>query len=206
MKALPIAGPVIRPALDFSRRGLGDVPGYSRQPIGRGPRPVIRTDPASRSTRRRGQPPPARRALKRTTLFATTAAAILISLTALGIGATVDSPRSLMSLQDYQEARRALEAESRVALARCRAFEGAQKEVCRAQARGEDRVGRAELEARYRGTVAAEADVGLARARTRYEVARARCSERADADRGACLTAARAEKARALAEARPAAI
>lgn len=199
MKALPIAGPVVRPALDSFRREPAEESGRSRRLIGRDPRPVIRTNPASISTRRIGRPARKRPARRRAPLYAATACALLLSF-ALGIGATVESPRSLMSQQDYAQARRALDAEGRLALAQCRAVDDQEKAVCRAEARGGERVKRAELEARYRGTVGAEAAVAQVRARMRFEVAKAGCLAR-DADRVGCLAAARAERARALAEA-----
>ena len=190
MKALPIAGPVVRPALDPLRRDALLETGYRRQPIGRGPRPVIRTDPAKISTRRIGKPAARTHATRRrSTLYATTAPILLLAL-AIGIGAT-ESPRSLISQNEYLEARRGLDSEARLALATCRAVEGPEKGICRATARGEDRVRRAELEARYRGTVGAEVQIAEARARMRFEVAKAACLASVE-DRKACLAAARA--------------
>ena len=196
MTALPMEGPVARPALSSSRR-------YSRVPIGCGPRAIVRTDPARVASRRIARLPAPRRTHKHTALYVTGAFALVISLTALGIGASVDSPRSLMSRGDYDQARRTIEAEARIALAQCRALEGRDKEVCKAQARGEERVSKADLDARYRGTVAAESDARLARTKAQYEVARASCTDRSGEERGACLKAARAEKLKALADARP---
>jgi len=196
MRALPLEGPVARPALSSSRR-------YSRRPIGRGPRPIARTDPARVASRRIARLPPPRRTSKHTALYVTGAFAVVISLTALGIGASADSPRSLMSRADYDHARRTIEAEARVALAQCRPLEGAEKDLCKAHARGEERVSKADLDVRYRGTVAAESDARLARAKAQYDVARAVCADRVGEERGACLKAARAEKAKALADARP---
>ena len=198
MRALALEGPAERPALSSSRR-------YSRQPIGLGPRPIVRTDPARVASRRIARLPPPRPLIKHMALYVTGAFAVVISLTALGIGASVDSPRTLMSRADYDQARRMIEAEARTAIAQCRPLEGRDKDVCKAQARGEERVGKAELDARYRGTVAAESDARLARAKAQYEVARAGCADRSGEERGACLKAARAEKARALADARPSA-
>src|SRR5258706_1816552 len=198
MRALPVEGPVARPALSSSHP-------YSRQPIGRGPRAVVRTDPARVATRRIARLPPPRRTVKHTALYATASFAVVISLTALGIGANVDSPRSLMARADYDQARRAIEVEARGALAQCRAVEGRDKDVCKARARGEERVSKAELDARYRGTAAAESDARLARAIARYEVARAGCADRVGEQKGACLKAARAAKAKALADASPSA-
>jgi hypothetical protein len=164
---------------------------------------VVRTNPAKISTRRIGKPAKKPVTRRRTALYATAASALLLTL-ALGIGAAVESPRSLLSQQVYVEARRALDAESRMALGQCRSLEGREKAICRAAARGDDRVRRAELEARYRGTVGAEAEVAGVRARARYEVAKAGCLARYD-ERVSCLSAARAERARALADARPSA-
>lgn len=196
MKSLPLAGPVSRPALPAFRA-------YSRQPIGRGPRAVVRTDPARMSTQRRTRAPVRRASLvKRTTLYATAASAVLISLTALGIGMSVESPRSLMSRTDYVEARRTLEAEARLALSQCRPLEGRDKDICRVQARSEDRIRKADLELRYRGTINAQSDLRLARAKAEFEVARVRCAQRGD-EKSACLKAARADMAKALADARP---
>ena len=204
MKALPIAGPVVRPALDFFRRDDLVETGYRRQPIGRGPRPVVRTDPAKISTRRTGKPAVRKRAARRrTTIYATTASVLLLTL-ALGISATAESPRSLMSQQDYQVARRGLDAQARVALAQCRGLESRVKSMCRAAARGDERIRRAALEARSRGTVDAQAGIEAQRARMRFEVAKAGCLARAEG-RTTCLEAARAERARTLADARPSA-
>ena len=204
MKPLPIAGPVVRPALSSSStREAFPHQLYSRQPIGRGPRPVIRTDPASvntrRSVKRRG------RALKRTGLYGTAASAVLISLTALGIG-MVDSPRSLMSRQAYDDSRLQIEEGRRVALASCRLVDATEKELCRAQARADERVRKADLEARYLGTVSAASQARVARVKAHFELARLQCTQRFGQERNDCLKAARSERAKALADASQAAI
>jgi hypothetical protein len=130
------------------------------------------------------------------------AALVFTSVTAALIGAA-DFPRSFMSREDYAIARRTIESETRLALAACRSQQGRAKEVCRAEARGEERIRRAELEALYAGTVAAEARVEQARLKTHYEIARARCTDLFAGERSACLHHAREERSRALAEARP---
>jgi hypothetical protein len=140
--------------------------------------------------------------MKRTTLYATLVGALLVSATAFGISSAVDSPRSLMAPTDYSVARKVIESESRVALAGCRDMEGQAKDVCKAEARADERVRKADLEARYRGTVAAAADARLARAKARYEVAKARCSDQPSEGKLSCLRSARDDKAKALAEAK----
>ena len=140
--------------------------------------------------------------MKQTTLYAALAGALLVSATAYGISAAVDSPRSLMSPGDYSEAKRGIETVARGAIAQCRDLEGQAKDLCKAEARADERVRKADLEAQYRGTVAAAADAKLARAKAQYDVAKAKCSDERGEDKLSCLRSARAEKAKALSEAK----
>jgi hypothetical protein len=124
----------------------------------------------------------------------------------MGLSAAVDSPRSLMDKNEYSQARKAIEADTRLNLSRCRDVEGGAREQCRAQARADERIRKADLEASYRGTVAASNDARLERAKARYDIARAKCADQRGEDKLTCLKDARAEKAKALAEAKLAAI
>lgn len=136
--------------------------------------------------------------MKRTTLFATLAGALLISATAYGISAAVDSPRSLMAPTDYSIAKKAIESDARAAIAKCRDIDGQARDVCKAEARAEEHVRKADLEAQYRGTVAAAAEARLARAKAHYDVAKVRCGDQRGEDKLSCLRSARADKAKAL--------
>ena len=202
MTTAPTAQEPARPALRIAPE-----PRVTRRPIGRGARAIRHTDPGHiRTLRRRPKPRPAKaRGVKRTTFYAALAGAFLVSAAAMGISAAVDSPRSLMSPVDYGEAKRAIESDARAAYAKCHDEEGQARDICRAEARADERVRKAELEARYRGTVGAAADAKLARAKAKYDVARVKCATEAGEDRLACLRAARAEKAKALTEAKLAA-
>jgi len=136
--------------------------------------------------------------MKRTTVFFTTIFAVALSLAALGIGASVDMPSTLMSPAVYEQLKREIEADSRLAAAHCRQYEGLGREVCRAEARSAERVKKAELYARYHGTVSAQEEIRLAHARAAYDVAKARCGAYAGDARYDCLRAARAEHTRRL--------
>ncbi len=140
--------------------------------------------------------------MKRTTLVATIAGAFLLSVTALGISAAVDAPRSLMSPVDYGAAKKAIETETHAALARCRDLESQAKDVCRAELKADERIRKADLEAQYRGTVSAAAEARFARVKAQYDVARTQCSGQHGEDKISCMRAVRADKARALAEAK----
>ncbi|HET9652683.1 MAG TPA: hypothetical protein VFP36_10845, partial [Usitatibacter sp.] len=153
MKLSLHAGPVHAPALRASgTQAAAAHVAPRRRPIGEGAREIVVSDPASvaRPRRRaRTRPELAARSRRRTPLFATLLCAFAASAAALGIGAAVDAPRSLMSREDFQDARRGVEAATRGALAECRTQDGVAREICRARARGDERVKMAELQARY---------------------------------------------------------
>jgi hypothetical protein len=219
-------GPVLRPALGlFSDASASFAPAgpvrrsflthdsdktapriRPRRQIGAGARAIIVTNPALLSTRRIAQPmtrkPRGRTTMKRTTLYATLVGALLVSATAFGISSAVDAPRSLMAPGDFSVGKKAIESDARVALAGCHDLEGRAKDVCKAEARADERIRKADLEARYRGTVAAAADARLARAKAQFDVAKARCSDQHGEGKLSCLRSAREEKAKALAEAK----
>jgi len=142
--------------------------------------------------------------MKRPTLFLTALLAAILSVAAIGIGAAVDSPRTLMSRVDYDVARHAIAAEARLALAHCRKVEASERALCKAHARADERVKSADLLARYYGTFAAIRDAQVARLKADFDLARAQCEARTGGERADCLRAAREDRARALAAARQA--
>lgn len=140
--------------------------------------------------------------MKRTTMYLSLAGALMFSAAAFGISSAVDSPRTLMSRADYAVGKSAIESEARLSLGKCRELEGAPRDVCKAEVRADERIKKADLDARYHGTVAAAADARLARAKAQYDVAKAKCSAYGSERKIDCLHSARAEKARAFADAK----
>lgn len=143
--------------------------------------------------------------MKRTTIYASLTAALLVSATAWGISAAVGSPRSLMAPSDYNAARSVIESDTRAAIAHCHDEDSQARDLCKAQARADERVRKAELEARYRGTVSAAENVKIERAKARFDVARVKCSGVHGEHKISCIRSAREEKARELTEAKVAA-
>jgi hypothetical protein len=201
-------GPVARPALGFfpTRASEGAAARIgSRRQIGSGPRSIIVTSPTRFSPRRIAHAPPRKTPIvKKTTFLLTTVLALFLSLAALGIGAAVDTPRTLMSRADYSAGRKAIEAETRASFARCRSQSGADRDVCKAEVRAGERVKVADLQARYHGTVAAAEDARIVRVKASFDLAKARCGTQAADTKADCLKAAREDRARALAQARQA--
>lgn len=136
--------------------------------------------------------------MKRPTVYITALGAVLISLAALGIGAAVDTPSTLMSRGDYNTGKKAIEAETKVALSACRDAEGTAKDICKAEARAREQMKKADLQARYHGTVAAAEEARLAHARAAYDLAKARCGIEKGEARVECLRSARQDKGKTL--------
>jgi hypothetical protein len=151
-------------------------------------------------------PEPRGFASNRTIASITASFAVLLSVAALGIGAAVDMPSTLMSRADYDSAGKSIDVEARAQLERCREARGHARDLCKAEARSESRVKKADLFARYHGTVAAAEEARLEREQSRYEVTKVHCAVLEGAQRAECLRTAREEKRRAAAsEAEPAA-
>jgi hypothetical protein len=214
MRAAIQAGPVFGSALFVSTRRAAPartpaskVARATRRRIGMGERAIIVTNPAGRASVRAVQANPLRRRTRasRTSLYASLAGALLFSAAAFGLSLAVDTPRTLMSRTDYAAGRQAIEADVRAGIGNCRTVDAAERDVCKAEARAQGRVQRADLDVRYHGTVAAANDAQLARVKAQFEVARTRCNASAGEARAQCIAMARAEKARAYAQARPAA-
>ena len=202
--------PAIVPAPVFRRNPLTHDSDFAapriraRRQIGHGSRGIIVTNPARLKSRRLTREIQIRKvsrgsSMKKTTIYATLVAALLVSATAWGISAAVDSPRSLMAPSDYNSAKSAIESDTRAAIAKCHDSEGKSREVCKAEARADERVRKADLEARYRGTVGAAADAKIARVKARYDVAKARCGAEHGEARLACIRTARSDKAKEIA-------
>lgn len=119
---------------------------------------------------------------------------VLVAIGGFGLYGSVASPPSLMSRADARAARAALEVDARAALAACGALEGRAASVCKAQARGEARIRRADLEARYRGTAAAQAEAERARVQALYGIDSARCGYLMVEERTACRLAVRSSR------------
>jgi len=220
MSVATTQGPVFGPALRFSaaqapqravpRRPIPTAVSETaaralplRRQIGFGARAIMVTNPALfRTPRRHRTAMPTEPARNRSKLYAAIVGALLVSAGAMGLSAAMDTSRSLMDKNEYAAGRRAIEADARLNISKCRDVDGAARDLCRAEARADERIRKADLEATYRGTVAAAADARLERAKAQYEIARAKCSDRHGSDRLECMKAARADKARALAEAK----
>jgi len=128
--------------------------------------------------------------------IASIAAAIALAFSA---GATAADG---MSKEEYKAAQGKIAAESKFAHASCAKFAANAKDVCIAQAKGEERVARAELEARNKPGDKTRYAVAIAKADADYAVAKEKCDDRKGVDKTACVKEAKAAEARAKSDAK----
>jgi hypothetical protein len=111
------------------------------------------------------------------------------------------SHANLSKAERDAEAKR-IDAEYDSARKRCDGLSGNPKDICMAQAKGARNVGKAELEAREKGTPKAQYDVRVAKADADYEVAKEKCDEYAGNSKDVCMKDAKAALTRAKADAK----
>src|SRR5260221_671500 len=85
---------------------------------------------------------------------------------------------------------------------KCKSLSGNAKDVCHKEAKGNEKVAKAELEAKRKGTPHAMYDVAKEKADATYEVAKEKCDDLKGADKSACKKQAKADKDKAMADAK----
>jgi len=102
----------------------------------------------------------------------------------------------------YRADKEQIEANYKMAKANCKSMTGNAKDVCMKQAKGDEKVAMAELEAKREGTPHAQYEVQKTKAEAAYDVAQEKCDDQKGADKSACKAQAKADKEKAIAEAK----
>lgn len=101
----------------------------------------------------------------------------------------------------YQAGKDKIAADYKSASAPCKTMSGNAKDVCMADAKGQERVAKAELEATYKPTEKSRYEVGIAKAEAEYAVAREKCDDLAGPAKDSCVKDAKSARAAAKADA-----
>lgn len=107
-----------------------------------------------------------------------------------------------MSKPDYQAAKSRIDADYKAGKSACASFSANAKDICIEQAKGKEKVARAELEFGYTAKPADQNKVLEARAKSAYAVARERCDDVAGNTKDVCVKEAKATEVKALADAK----
>jgi hypothetical protein len=105
-----------------------------------------------------------------------------------------------MSRADYDAAKTRISDEYKVDDARCTAMSGNSKSICSQEAKGTEKVARADLEYSFTGTPRDQRRAQVARVDSTFAVAKEKCGLKAGNENDVCIQEAKAEQSKAMAE------
>ena len=118
----------------------------------------------------------------------------------MGLGVAAAQP--VMSKAEHQANKDRIAADYKAAKARCDSLAGNARDICVAEAKGREKVARADLEAQYKPTEKNRYDARVARANADYAIAKEKCDDRAGDEKKICMKEAKAAETRAKADAK----
>ena len=107
-----------------------------------------------------------------------------------------------MSKSDYKADKTRIGEEYKTEKSACGSQAGNAKDICVEEAKGKEKVARAELEFRYSSKSKDQTKVLVAKAESAYEVAKQRCDDKAGNQKPVCIKEAKAAETVALADAK----
>jgi hypothetical protein len=107
-----------------------------------------------------------------------------------------------MSSADYGAAKDRISAEYKSAKATCDGLAGNAKDICVEEAKGKEKVAKAELDYKRSGKAEDMSKVAIAKAEADYDVAKERCDDKSGNEKDVCRAAAKAAETKAKADAK----
>jgi hypothetical protein len=118
------------------------------------------------------------------------------------LAATTSMAADDAAKKNYQAEKNRIEAAYKGDAERCKSLSGNAKDVCQAEAKGKQKIAKADAYAAYRGTDASRKDAALARADADYSVAKEKCDDLAGNPKDVCVKEAKATHTKAKADAK----
>jgi hypothetical protein len=106
------------------------------------------------------------------------------------------------SKEAYKSGKDAISAQYKTDKAACDSLSGNAKDICVAEAKGKEKVAKAELEYNHTGKPADQNKLNKVRAEAAYDVAKEKCDDKAGNDKDVCVKEAKAAETKAKAEAK----
>lgn len=123
--------------------------------------------------------------------------ALSLALTVAFCGAALAAD---MSKDQYKAAKTDIGAKYKTERAACDSLAANAKDICVVEAKGKEKVARAELEAGYKPSLKASYKVSVAQAEANYSMAREKCDDKAGNDKDVCVKEAKAAEVAAKAD------
>jgi membrane protein involved in colicin uptake len=114
---------------------------------------------------------------------------------ASGVAQAHRSPRLVKNADEDR-----IEAEYKAAKEKCDTLQGNAKDICQKEAKGKEKIAKAELEAKAHPTAANQRKVQEAKADVAYDIAKERCEDKKGNDKDVCEKEAKATHERAKAD------
>jgi hypothetical protein len=131
---------------------------------------------------------------------------LMISLlAAAGIafaGAAHAADNKTMSHDAYKSDKDKIEAQYKVDKDHCSGMSGNAKDICQKEAKGKEKVAKAELEANYKNTDKSRSDVVKAKADADYDVAKEKCDDLSGNQKDVCVKEAKAAHTKMMGDAK----
>jgi hypothetical protein len=99
-----------------------------------------------------------------------------------------------MPKDQYKAEKQRIEKEGKAAKEKCKDMKGNEKDKCMAEAKGQEKVAKAELEAKNKDTPKNRYDVAAAKADMEYDVAKEKCDDMKGKEKDACQKDAKAAR------------
>lgn len=125
-----------------------------------------------------------------------TLSALLITLFAVTSTASF-----AMTKSEHSVAKNTIEANAKSAKAACKNLSANAKDVCMAEAKGMEKIEKADLEARYNPKEKNQHSLRMAKADVAYDIAKEKCDDKAGNDKDVCVKEAKAVHIKAKADA-----
>jgi hypothetical protein len=122
----------------------------------------------------------------------------LMLLVGAGAGGVVYSAEAALGKDAYKTAQQRIEGQAKAQRQACGRFKANAKDVCEAQAKGWEKVAKAQLEVQYKPGPEAEKKAKFARADADYGVAKQRCEALKDRAHDTCIAQAKHDREAAV--------
>lgn len=106
----------------------------------------------------------------------------------------------MLSKDEYKSQKDRIEADYKMAKERCDALKDNAKDICQQEAKGNEKIAKAELDARNKGTDKARKEAAEAKIDAQYEIAKEKCDDLKGNDKDVCVKDAKAVEQRAKAD------
>ncbi len=123
-----------------------------------------------------------------------------VAIASMLLMAAAQSATMTMDKAAYKSGKTRIGAEYKTDKAACDKMSGNAKDICVEEAKGKEKVARAELEASYTGKPADQIKVSVVKAEAAYAVAKEKCDDQAGNARDVCVKEAKAMEVKAKAD------